>query len=125
MKMKLQIDFHNNLAFIFHTIYYKGIIDKEELPKLIQSSVRIQCKQEPNSGVEQMVVKLLGCNAAQMGMLYEFFPNFNHIFLTRHPRPTIASLMPIFREEDIFEQPFPYDEGNLDFEFLNFCGVFS
>ncbi len=75
--------------------YNKGYYDWKTYTKLIQSCMRITCKVEPGSNIKRIVLKMNPSTAPQLEMLHEMFPKFKIIFNTRHPRPSILSLMKV------------------------------
>ncbi len=57
--------------------------------------MRLQCKVEPGSGVDRIVLKMAPTASAQVEMIKEMFPRFNVIFNTRHPRPSLNSILKV------------------------------
>ncbi len=75
-----------------HELRCTGNITPEESRRLLKSAIRLQCKLEPNSGVERIFLKMTVLHAPQMLDFHALFPQFIYFFNTRHPVPSLKSL---------------------------------
>ncbi len=75
--------------------YNRGCYTWDAYRKLVQSFMRLHCKVEAGSDVKRIVIKMTCVTSVMHEMLDEMFPNFNVVFNTRHPRPSIPSLMKV------------------------------
>ncbi len=109
--------------------FRKQWINYDQMRRLVQTCVRIQCKVEPGSNVERFVIKVTPSASPTTIVTAELFPQFKYIFNTRHPKPSSISLLKLMnsvREWNLFVMlkinlkefaynnfPFPYKENYL------------
>ncbi len=80
--------------------FRKRWINWDRARKLMQATMRLQCKLEPDSGIERVVLKLAPPAAPMFVEFKKLFPNFKLIFNTRHPKPSILSLQKVTQTQE-------------------------
>lgn len=75
-----------------HQLRGAGQITPDDSRKLLKSAIRLQCKIEPNVGVDKIFMNVTAFQAPQLGDIQTLFPNFVFFFNTRHPVPSLKSL---------------------------------
>lgn len=80
-----------------HGHYRTNKITMDEYKRLIQSSVRLQCKKEHKKEVDQIFIKMTSMMSPQFPILKELYPNAKFIFNTRHWKPSLSSFMQIVK----------------------------
>ncbi len=78
-------------------LFNKGSYSWEAYKKLVHNFMRLHCKIEPDCGIQRIVFRLGPMMSVQLEILHEVLPNITMIFNTRHPRPSILSLMKVVR----------------------------
>ncbi len=76
-----------------HELRGSGQITPDESRRLLRSALRLHCKVEPGSGVERIFIKTTVDNAPQFADIGEMFPDFQYFFNTRHPVPSLKSMV--------------------------------
>ncbi len=77
--------------------YNFGYYSWETYKKLVQAGIRLHCKVEPGSNIERIFIKMTCVASPQFEVIHEMFPKINLVFNTRHPKPSIPSLMKVLR----------------------------
>ncbi len=102
-----------------HELRCTGSITPGESRRLLKSSIRLQCKIEPNSKVATIFMKLTAFHAPQIRDFSALFPKFVYIFNTRHPVPSLKSLKkvigPVKRDLYTLLSVRWREEANMDF----------
>ncbi len=76
-----------------NTLFRMRCFNWDETRKLIQTCMRLHCKVEPDSSVERIVIKMTPSTSPMFVALHELFPQFDFLFNTRHPKPSINSIL--------------------------------
>ena len=108
----------SRLAEMYNRRYYTW----DAYRKLVQSYMRILCKVEPGTDLKRIVIKMNCLHSVMHEMLDEMFPQFNVVFNTRHPRPSIHSLMKVLHSvnDSIYAKTglmWPYIANGLTFPY--------
>ncbi len=77
--------------------YNLGYYTWNTYQKLVQSCIRLHCKVEPGSKIERIFIKMTTVTSPQFEIIHGLFPKINLFFNTRHPKPSISSLMKVLR----------------------------
>ena len=77
--------------------YKFGYYSWDSYKKLVQAGIRLMCKIEPGSNIERIFIKMVCVTSPQFEIIHEMFPKINLVFNTRHPKPSIPSLMKVLR----------------------------
>ena len=106
-----------------HGFYNRGKLSYTQYRKLVQSAVRLQCKDTVTSKTEVTLMKLPLLCSPQIPIIKELFPEQKYLYNTRLPRPSMLSFYKMFsntsfcyhnsRIEHKFwwdHLPFPYDD---------------
>ncbi len=110
-----------------HELYRRGALSLDGCRRLARSCVRLLCKTEPGSGLEWIFVRSPASCSPLLAFLAQAFPDFHFVFSTRHPRPSMRSLMKLMRPESdslygrsgmlrdwlLHVLPIPYEDGDI------------
>ncbi len=78
-------------------LYHSKQISSEELRQNHRSSMRLLLKGDPDTRIDRFFLKFNSFTNPQLGMLKELFPRTKFIMSTRHPSPSIKSMLKLMR----------------------------